>query len=219
MKTFSARRHVLFSAACGLVCAWTLGTFPFGGTTRAAETASSSDEQAYKPASPYRKTMPGSTKKIAGSKPRTYIQPKKQTYQEHMASLSTHRFKNETSSSFGTKKAAPGGPASGSKPSSLIRVRKGIGKPVTGLSGGQPLSSKDVAFLMQLSGTVRPKAASVANQLDQIVAGQKQGRTLTPAEYDLLTQLADQVGDGQAAYRLNSIAAKRRNTGNRGGAS
>lgn len=173
--------------------------------------------------SPYKKKIPGSTNRIAGSRPRTYLKPKKQTYKEHMESLKTHRFKNE-SDSFGHNKhtvstlsssASPGGRviSSSRPPSSRVQVQQRIGKPSAGMSRNQPLSQSDYLFMGKFSDTVRAHDPSVASRLESIMAGQKEGRTLTGDEYDFLQAMAGKVDDGPAAYRLRTIAEKRRESG------
>jgi len=172
--------------------------------------------------SPYKKKIPGSTNRIAGSRPRTYLKPKKQTYQEHMESLKTHRFKNE-SESFGHNKhtvstLTPSGSAGGRvitssrPPSSRVQVQQRIGKPSAGMSRNQPFSQSDYLFMGKLSDTIRAHDPSVSSRLDSIMAGQKEGRTLTKDEYDYLQAMSAKVADGPAAYRLRTIAEKRRET-------
>ncbi len=201
------------------VLVWLLPILAAGASVRAAEIQSST-EPAYKPGSAYKKSIAGSTTKIAGSRPRSYVKPKKETYKEHMASLSTHRFKNEGSSSFGRKAAGQTTASIGHKnvlksaqpPSSRVHIQKHIGKPSAGMSRNQPLTSREFAFLGKLSETLQTNNPAMASQLNQIVAGQKQGRTLTKAEYDTLMDMSRQIDDGQASYQLHSIAEKRRET-------
>ena len=165
----------------------------------------------------YLKKIPGSTNSIQGSRARTYLKPRKQTYQQHMASLSQHRFKNE-SSSFGYRTKDNNAAASGrvlksAPPSSNIRVHQRIGSPASGMSAGnQPLTTGDFQFLDRLSATLGPKDPALASRLNDIAAGQKQNRTLTKAEYETLMGMSRKIDDGQASYRLHSIAEKRRET-------
>ncbi len=170
--------------------------------------------------SPYKKKIPGTTNKIAGSRPRTYLKPEKQTYQQHMQSLKTHRFKNESESfGYGRKSAPSSSPAAAGSsrvitstlpPSSRIKVQQHAGRPAAGLSRNQPLSQSDFLFLSKMSDVVKTSDPSTASRLASIMLGQKEGRTLSKDEYDYLQSMAARVDDGQAAYRLRSIAEKRR---------
>lgn len=191
-------------------------TVVFIQTGWAAEMKSAT-ESAYTPGAAYHKKIPGSSHKIQGSRPQSYIKPKKVTYQEHMASLSQHRFKNE-SSSFGHRTGSPDAIhkqrvlTSSRPPSSRIQVHPYVGQPAAGISRNQPLSEGDFVFLGKMSETVRAKDPAVASRLDQIAAGQKQNRLLSKDEYEFLMGISKYIDDGQASYRLHSIAEKRRET-------
>lgn len=182
-------------------------------TVSAARSDSPADPSA--PSSHYKKSIPGATNKIRGSKPRSYLKPKKQTYKEHMSAQKVHRFKNE-SDSFGHRAASSESPVSRrsvstqNRPSSRVHVYQRSGRPAAGLSRNQPLSQSDQVFLSKLTDTVRASDPGTASRLAQIADGQKKGRTLTKDEYDFLTEMSGKIDDGQASYRLDSIAAKRR---------
>ncbi|MBP9733654.1 MAG: hypothetical protein KBD07_04695 [Candidatus Omnitrophica bacterium] len=170
-------------------------------------------------AGPYKKKIPGSTNVIAGSRPRTYIKPKKQTYSEHMDSLKTERFKNE-SDSFGYNKSktssAFSGPHSSRQinssrpPSSRLHIKNHLGTPGPGMSRNEKLSTGDFVFMGKVTDALKSSDPETASRMAGIMSGQKEGRTLNPEEYAFLQAMSGKINDGQAAYRLRSIAEKRR---------
>jgi hypothetical protein len=203
-----------------VLAAWVAATLGLAGTAvpcAAAEIRSSTDPVAAvstdpsAPSSHYKKKIPGTTTKIRGSKPRSYLKPKKQTYKEHMSAQKVHRFKNE-SSSFGHRAASAESPVSRRSvrsehtPSSRVHVHQHSGRPAAGLSRNQPLSQSDHVFLSKLTDTVRASDPGTASRLAQIADGQKKGRTLTKDEYDFLSHMSDKIDDGQASCEFRSKA-------------
>lgn len=168
--------------------------------------------------SAYKKRIPGSRSTIQGSRPRTYLKPKKMSYQEHMESLSTHRFKNDRSSFSPESTQRPSvlstrSPNSAQPPSSRIKIHKSIGHPAAGLSRNEALSNRELSFLDKLSQTVRTNDAATGSRLGQIAAGQKRGQTLSRDDYEFLNAVAGKMTDGQASYLLHGIAEKRLEAG------
>lgn len=214
------RRHFYLWVVLVLVafCAAAASPAPAFAAEISTQHAAATDPRV---AGPYKKKIPGSTNVIAGSRPRTYIKPKKQSYSEHMDSLKTERFKNE-SDSFGYNKSKTSSSFSGPRstrqinsnrpPSSTIHIKNHIGTPGPGMSRNEKLSTGDFIFMGKVTDALKSSDPETASRMAGIMSGQKEGRTLTAEEYGFLQAISGKVNDGQAAYRLRSIAEKRRQT-------
>lgn len=188
---------------------------PAYNTSSSQTSASGSSRSAV---SPYLKKIPGSTTAIQGGRSMSYLKPQNISYKEHMNSIRMKPFSGE-SSAFGHKTAkemAAQRPqsihAAAARPLSRLQIQQHIGRPASGMSRNQPLSDSDMLFIDKMAETMRAADPNLSAGLNSVIAGQKQGRTLTKDEYDLLNRMADHVHDGQAAYRLRSIAEKRKET-------
>lgn len=201
-----------------LIGVWSLPVIPAQAAESSTRPAAYSKDPRVK--APGQKTIPGSKKSPYASKPGSYIQPKKQTYQQHMEAQKAHRFKNETDE-FGYGRAASPSDSiaahsssrvltSTRPPSSRIHIQSNPGRPGAELLRNQPLTSAEHHFLNNLTSAVGKGDPGSAARLDAIRTAQKQGKLLSPGDHEFLAGLANKVGDPEAAMRLRLIAEKRR---------
>lgn len=201
------------------------GVWNATGWSAQIENATHSADPIYKPGAAYKKSIsgsrsaiPGSSSVIQGSRSRTYLKPKKISYQEHLAALGSHRFKNDKSS-FGSKTSGQSSvlskhsASSFKPPSSRIKIQKSIGHKNPGIARLEPLTNTELVFLDKLTQTVRANDTAAGSKLAQITSALKRGQTLSKDDYDFLNAVAKKIDDGQATFRLHGIAEKRRDKG------